>query len=94
MRRQHRTLRVRLRQHDRKLLAAVSGDEVTGAPHMVLERARDLGQTRVARLVPKLVGVLPKTVDIDQQHADGRGVTKRASPLGLKAFLKRTVVRQ
>lgn len=65
---QHRSRKTRVRENDRKLLAAISGRYIVRAPERVAKRSGDRPQTFVALLMS--IGVIKqlKIVNIDHQQ--------------------------
>jgi hypothetical protein len=83
---------VRFVQHDRELFAAVARRDVERPARAAAEAPRDLAQAFIAGLVPVVVVVSLEVVDIDQQHAERRIVTRRLRPDAIDVLVEQPAV--
>ena len=86
------TLLVGPREDQRKLLTAVSGDDVARPADHTLERSADLGQGGIAGLMSKAVVVVAEVIEVDHDDRERRGFPQGASPLVAEKLLEMTVV--
>ena len=78
-------------QDDRKLVAAVAGDEIEAA-HLVLQQGGDLDQDHVADQVAETVVGLLEVVDVDHQQRQRPVVAPLAIDLQLQHVVEMAVV--